>query len=78
LRLQADGFSLAGISTLVRAWEANLTVADVLGLPGRSAPAAAEAEDFGDVVDSVEWSPPRSGRTLSLVPTTLLDQPAAS
>jgi DNA-binding transcriptional MerR regulator len=78
LRLQADGFSLAGIGTLVRAWEANLTVAEVLGLPGLSGQDAAEAEDFGDLVDAVKWPPTRSGRTLSLVPTTLLDQPAAS
>ena len=79
LRLQADGFSLAGIGTLVRAWEANLTVAEVLGLPRPSRPAPDDdAEDFGDLVDSVDWPLPRPGRFLSLVPTTLLDQPAAS
>jgi DNA-binding transcriptional MerR regulator len=78
-RLQAEGFSLAGISTLMRAWEANLTVAEVLGLPRPTGPARhVDAEEFGDLVDSVAWSPSRSGRFLSLVPTTLLDQPAAS
>ena len=78
LRLQAAGFSLAAISTLVRAWEANLTVAEVLGLPRTSGPDLTDAGDFGDLVDSVHWPPARSGRFLSLVPTTLLDQPAAS
>src|SRR5579863_4181912 len=33
--LQAEGFSLAAVAALLRAWEQDLTLAQVLGLPAR-------------------------------------------
>ncbi|HLN42326.1 MAG TPA: MerR family transcriptional regulator [Acidimicrobiales bacterium] len=79
LRLQADGFSLAALATLLQAWDAGMTLAQVLGL--RPPPGAApehESDDFGDLAGTAGWSSTRRGRLLSLVPTTILDQPAAS
>ena len=73
LRLQAEGFSLAAIVTLIRAWEAGSTLAQVLGLPPN--------DDQGnpDEADIFEgWPAQRRGRLLSVVPSTLLDHPNAS
>jgi DNA-binding transcriptional MerR regulator len=73
LRLQADGFSRAAIATLLEAWEAGSTLADVLGLPPRARKAGAdEPEPFE------HWPAQPRGRLLSVVPSTLLDQTAAS
>src|SRR5580704_10853400 len=57
LRLQADGFSLAALATLLRGWEANMTLAQVLGLgspPDRARPAGEDDPDaFGDLAGPV-------------------------
>ncbi len=79
LRLQAEGFSLAALATLLRAWDSGTTLDEVLGLRARPVPAPdPESDVFGDLAGTARWSPPRRGRLLSLVPSTILDQPAAS
>jgi DNA-binding transcriptional MerR regulator len=79
LRLQSEGFSLASLAVLLRAWEADMTVAEVLGLRATPDPAAVDDADvFGDLAATMCWSSPRRGRLLSLVPSTILDQAAAS
>jgi DNA-binding transcriptional MerR regulator len=79
LRLQAQGFSLAALAALLAAWEADMTVAQVLGLrPHAREIAEDEADVFGDLTGAARWSSPRRGRLLSLVPSTILDQAAAS
>jgi DNA-binding transcriptional MerR regulator len=78
LRLQADGFSLASLASLLRAWEANLTLGAVLGL---HAPVHRVTEDDADVFGALDRRVGgRSTRTtlLSLVPSTILDEAAAS
>jgi len=82
--LQAEGFSLAALATLLRAWEQDLTLAQVLGLPspvdrGREGRGHLEEPDvFADLVGQVATSSMRRGRLLSLVPSTILDHSAAS
>ncbi len=50
LRLQADGFSLAALATLLQAWDAGMTLAEVLGLrPPPGAGPEHESDDFGDL-----------------------------
>jgi DNA-binding transcriptional MerR regulator len=72
LRLQAEGFSLAAIAALIRAWETGATLEQVLGLPSRRVAA-------GDDTDAFEgWPAQRRGRLLSVVPSTVLDDLAAS
>jgi len=79
LRLQAEGFSLAALATLLRAWDRGTTLAEVLGLRAPPVPAPdTESDVFGDLAGTAGWFPPRRGRLLSLVPSTILDQPAAS
>jgi DNA-binding transcriptional MerR regulator len=78
LRLQDDGFSLAALGALMRAWEVDMTLAQVLGLHSPDHRAEDDSDAFGDLVGSVDWPPPRRGRLLWLVPSTILDQPAAS
>jgi DNA-binding transcriptional MerR regulator len=82
LRLQADGFSLAALATLLRGWEANMTLAQVLGLGSPTDGAQPAGEDdsdvFGDLAGPVGRSPRPRGKILSLVPSTILDQAAAS
>jgi DNA-binding transcriptional MerR regulator len=73
LRLQAEGFSLAALATLLRAWEAGSTLAEVLGLPPVDDPGH---PDEADVFEG--WPAQRRGRLLSVVPSTLLDHPNAS
>ena len=76
LRLQAEGFSLASLTTLFHAWEADVPLGQVLGLDALSPRIADDAADvFGDLVG---WSPARRVGLLSLVPSTILDQAAAS
>jgi DNA-binding transcriptional MerR regulator len=78
-RLQADGFSLAALATLMRARDAHRTLDQVLGL--RASPAMVSDDEpdlFGDLADSLGWTPRRRGGVLSLVPSTILDQAAAS
>jgi DNA-binding transcriptional MerR regulator len=78
-RLQADGFSLAALATLMRARDERMTLEQVLGLrPSRQTVSEDEPDLFGDWADSVAWAPRRRGGTLSLVPSTILDQAAAS
>lgn len=71
LRLQDQGFSLAAIAALVSAWEAGMTLSDVLGLPWTE-PAPVEDTDAFEGV-AVPWR----GRLLSLVPTTVIDTAAS-
>jgi len=79
VRLQRAGFSLAALETLLRAWEANRSVAEVLGLPpGRDGDAPDESDVFGDAALALVSSSHRRGRLLSLVPSTILGEPAAS
>jgi DNA-binding transcriptional MerR regulator len=79
LRLQADGFSLASLATLLRAWEADISLGQVLGLgPSPHSGAEDDSDAFGDLVGVVGMGPARRGRLLSLVPSTILDQAAAS
>jgi len=78
LRLQSEGFSLASLAVLLRAWEADMTVGEVLGLRRTPDPAVDDADVFGDLAATLRWSSARRGRLLSLVPSTILDQAAAS
>jgi DNA-binding transcriptional MerR regulator len=79
LRLQAEGFSLASLRPLLRAWESNMTLGEVLGLrPQPVRVATDDADAFGGLAGTMRWSPSRRGRLLSLVPSTILDQAAAS
>ncbi|HEY5024238.1 MAG TPA: MerR family transcriptional regulator [Acidimicrobiales bacterium] len=79
LRLQAGGFSLGSLATLLRAWEAGMTLGQVLGLsPEPHTGTDDDGDVFGDLAGAAGWSPPRRGRLLSLVPSTILDQAAAS
>ena len=89
LDLQDAGFSLAAIEVLVRAWERGATLHEVLGFPAPALPAppaattrrAASGPGAGDSpewADLDHWSPPRRGAVLSVVPSTVLAEPAAS
>jgi DNA-binding transcriptional MerR regulator len=79
VRLQADGFSLASLASLFRAWEANMTLGEVLGLGIPLHPGAEDDADvFGALDHNVDGRSARRGRLLSLVPSTILDQAAAS
>jgi DNA-binding transcriptional MerR regulator len=78
LRLQADGFSLASLATLLRAWESGRTLGQVLGLGAPPHPVDDDADVYGDLVGAVGRSRARRGGLLSLVPSTILDQAAAS
>jgi DNA-binding transcriptional MerR regulator len=79
LRLQAGGFSLAALDTLMQAWSARMTLDQVLGLNTPDDPVAADEPDvFGDWEGTLGRVPRRRGGVLSLVPTTILDQAAAS
>jgi DNA-binding transcriptional MerR regulator len=79
LRLQAEGFSLASLRSLLRAWESDMTLGDVLGLrPQPVRVAMDDADAFGALAGTMRWSSSRRGRLLSLVPSTILDQAAAS
>ena len=83
LRLQAQGFSLAAIATLVQAWEQGRTVAEVLGLAPAAAGAGEDAatrdaptrdaptRDAGESFDGIVVAPWR-GRLLTIVPSTVL------
>jgi DNA-binding transcriptional MerR regulator len=78
LRLQGQGFSLTSLGTLMRAREAHMTLAEVLGL--QSSPPA-EPEDASDAFsawDGIGDGPRRGGTLLSLVPSTILDDLVAS
>jgi DNA-binding transcriptional MerR regulator len=79
LRLQADGFSLASLASLLRAWEANLTLGEVLGLPAPLHPATGDDADvFGALDRGVGGYSAAPATLLSLVPSTILDEAAAS
>ena len=72
LRLQRQGFSLAGIAVLLRALQDRLTVEQVVGLR----PPASSFEPEGEPFEG--WPEAPKGRLLSVVPTTWLEQPEAS
>jgi DNA-binding transcriptional MerR regulator len=79
LRLQADGFSLASLASLLRAWEANLTLGEVLGLRAPVHPVTEDDGDvFGDLDRRIGGRSTRRATLLSLVPSTILDEAAAS
>jgi DNA-binding transcriptional MerR regulator len=79
LRLQAGGFSLAALETLMQAWTARMTLGQVLGLHEPDDPVADDEPDvFGDLEGALRRTARRRGGVLSLVPTTILDQAAAS
>jgi len=66
LRLQAKGFSLAGIRELLSAWQDGATLEDVLGLPPRRAGRRQRRGADGDVFDELAgslptWRGPRAG-----------------
>jgi len=72
-RLQGEGFSLAAIATLLRAWETGATLADVLGLPPTDRGARSDEPDVFD-----GWPVQRRGSLLTVVPSTMLDHLNAS
>ena len=75
LRLQVAGFSLAAIAALFEAWEAGMTLEQLLGLPD---PSERRAPSGGDEVAAFEDWPTRStAGPLAIVPTTVLDQVAS-
>jgi DNA-binding transcriptional MerR regulator len=87
LRLQRDGFSLAGIAVLLRSLDAGTSLEQVVGLPGRSDGKIDEPVD--DVIDEADdeeaddeafwgWPDTPKGQLLSVVPTNLLDLSMAS
>jgi DNA-binding transcriptional MerR regulator len=79
LRLQADGFSLASLATLLGAWDAGMSLGQVLGIgPSPHSDTEDGGDAFGDLVGVVGLGPARHGRILSLVPSTILDEAAAS
>jgi len=63
LRLQARGFSKAAIRELFAAWEAGVSLEDVLGLPRRRRPRATKSTDpFDALAESLPtWRGPRGG-----------------
>jgi DNA-binding transcriptional MerR regulator len=79
LRLQTHGFSLASLASLLAAWEANLTLGEVLGLRPPLPPVTEDDADlFGDLDRRVGGRSTRPAPVLSLVPSTILDEAAAS
>jgi DNA-binding transcriptional MerR regulator len=90
LRLQREGFSLAGIGVLLRSLDAGVTLERVIGLTGRTAgdpvsdrdrvadhnPAGDGAPDGDD--DFAGWPDSPNGRLLAVIPTTLIDLSMAS
>ncbi|HUI02791.1 MAG TPA: MerR family transcriptional regulator [Acidimicrobiales bacterium] len=79
LELQEAGFSLAAIEVLVRAWERGAALHEVLGFPPPpAAPSGRAGAEDGEWADLDHWSPPRRGAALSVVPSTVLAEPAAS
>jgi len=72
LRLQGQGFSLAAISALVRAWQEGATLGDVLGLAGATGPDADDDEDGFGWAAYESWPTARRGAVVSIVPTTVL------
>lgn len=87
LRLQDQGFSLESLSVLLRAYDEARSLADVLGLPETAAAAGRtdRGADVAELYGFAELLPAgasRRGRRpaplLSLVPTTVWDDSAAS
>jgi hypothetical protein len=87
LRLQREGFSLAGIAVLFRALDVGMSLEQVVGLggdPAGSADGAFGREDagFGREMDGDDeyggWPETRQGQLLSVVPPTVLDLSLAS
>jgi DNA-binding transcriptional MerR regulator len=76
LRLQREGFSLAGIAVLLRALDTAMTLEDVVGLRGNSS-GEFEVEDE-DEEEFAGWPDSPKGQLLSVIPPTLLDLSLAS
>jgi DNA-binding transcriptional MerR regulator len=73
LRLQSDGFSLAAIAALLRAWEEGMSLEDVLGLGASARSGKSEGgRAAGDPYGLEGWAPAPGGRALSVVPTNLV------
>lgn len=70
-RLQHEGFSLAAVRSLLRAYDEGATLEDVLGLPPRPADTLPVAADVPDPFDAFSGQP-RPGRLLAVVPSTVL------
>jgi DNA-binding transcriptional MerR regulator len=89
LALQDRGFSLEALRVLFEAWEEGRTLAGVLGVPETvpspaSGPDAPDGADTAELYGFAELQPDAAARRairqpfLSLVPTTVWDEGAAS
>jgi DNA-binding transcriptional MerR regulator len=71
-RLQAEGFSLAAIRTLLVAWDDGLTLEEVLGLPARPRRRGDVGASDADPFEPFEPWQARRGPALAVVPSTIL------
>ncbi|MGH9079634.1 MAG: MerR family transcriptional regulator [Acidimicrobiales bacterium] len=84
LRLQREGFSLAGIAVLLRASDAGKTLEHVVGLRSGSYRAVGDAvgdeagDEAGDDAEFWGWPDSPKGQLLAVLPTTLFDLSIAS
>lgn len=73
LRLQSEGFSLAALRTLLRAWETGMTLEEVLGLPRLSGRSSDGDEQGPDPFEGFRGHAGRGRRgRLFVVPTTII------
>jgi DNA-binding transcriptional MerR regulator len=71
LRLQEEGFSLAGIRALLRAYDEGASLEDVLGLPPRPEASRAADDELADPFDEFTGRR-RPTRLLAVVPSPVL------
>lgn len=76
-RLQEEGFSLESIGVLLRAFDAGLTLAEVLGLRDSRSQAGGGGEGADEEDFFPAWPHLRRGQLLYVVPTSVLEPPAA-
>lgn len=72
-RLQAQGFSLAGIKQLLDAWEAGGSLPDALGLRGDEQPVVLTAAELAARLPGIELDPDTMRRALASGLVQLLD-----